>query len=283
MADKTEWIARNIVSCREAQIQRDRSLWSGRIGELIDAGDENASKVYACYRNSVLQGDFDQLDHFVDATKVSIDVGTNHGQYAMKLAAISKACLCIEPVKALSFVGSVLPDNCIFANVAAGKTRGTCILRIPNMNGVADYALSTMAGDNLLRGYQTEEQITEVRTVDELVHEAFPEEQVGYIKIDVEGFEDQVIEGCVETLNRHKPNLQIELHGNDGIAPMCEYLEGAGYRGMFFFNNKMLDASRFDPSVHRASENECSRRAARGLAFDLSLYVADFYFIPACG
>jgi hypothetical protein len=96
----------------------------------------------------------------------------------------------------------------------------------------------------------------------------------------VEGFEDQVLEGCIETLNRYKPNLQIELHGNDGIKSMCKYLERLDYRAVFFFKNKMFDASWFDPNVHRAAENEYSERIALGLPFDLSLFVADFYFIP---
>jgi FkbM family methyltransferase len=280
MADKSELMANNLIRCREKQIQRDRARWSKHTTEMIAAGDEKALKVYGCYRNSVLQGDFDQIDHFVDSKKISIDVGTNHGQFAMKLAAISKACLCIEPVKALSFVGVVLPENCLFRNVAAGRTKGIQVLRIPKREGIADYALSTMADDNPLHGYQCEEQTTEVWTVDELVRETFPEEQVGYIKIDVEGFEDQVLEGCIETLNRYKPNLQIELHGNDGIKSMCKYLERLDYRAVFFFKNKMFDASWFDPNVHRAAENEYSERIALGLPFDLSLFVADFYFIP---
>ena len=265
---------------REAQIDRDMGVWSARTKELIKSGDSDALKVYGSYVNSVMQGDFDHIDLFVDAAKVSIDVGTNHGQYAMKLAAISKGCLCVEPVKPLSFVGEILPDNCIFKNVAAGKSRDTSVLRIPLRNGVPEYALSTMAIDNRLPGYQCAEQITDVRTVDELIRETFPDEKVGYIKIDVEGLEDEVIEGCVATLAKHRPNLQIELHGNEGIVGMCEYLRGYDYRGIFFFKDRLLDASQFDADVHRAIENEWSIRASKGLEYDLSMFVADFFFVP---
>ena len=58
MATKTESIMNNLINCRESQIQRDRVLWSERTLEKIEAGDEKALKVFGCYRNSVLQGEY---------------------------------------------------------------------------------------------------------------------------------------------------------------------------------------------------------------------------------
>ncbi len=267
------------VAFRERQIQEDMARWSSRTRDLIAKGDENAVKVFGCYRNSVFQGDFDQIHNFVDPDKVSVDVGTNHGQYALKLAAISKFCLCIEPVKALRFVGEVLPDNCVFKNIAAGKARGESILRIPAQNGVVNFALSTMASDNPLCGYHCEEQITEVVPLDEILQETFPEEPIGYIKIDVEGLEDEVLEGSVETLSKYRPNLEVELHGDSGVRSLCQYLDTQGYRGIFFYKNRLFDASCFDPAVHRAPQNEWFSRNSQGLMFDSSLYVANFFFV----
>ena len=268
---------------REYQIQSDLERWPARTRQMILSNDALATKVLAAYRNHVYQGDFDQLDLFVDPTKVAVDVGTNYGQYALKLATLATGCLCIEPVKALRALEALLPDNCVFRNVAAGRTRATTILRIPRRDGLLFEALSTMATDNLLPGFQIEEQLTEVVTVDELVEEAFPTSKVGFIKIDVEGLEDEVLEGCVRTIHGHRPNLQIECHGDESVAVVCGYLRELGYRGLFFFEHQIMDASGFVPEVHRAPENEWGSMTARGLEFDSSRYVCDFYFVPVSG
>lgn len=269
-----------IVKNREEQLKLDLSQWPELITKLIDSGNMRANSVLYSYREFVQRGEFDHLDMFVDPTKVSIDVGTNNGQYAMKLAIISKACLCLEPVRALSYVKELLPANCIYMSVAAGRHAGTASLRIPKNNEHMDYAQSTLSPDNSLCGNPFEEQVTEVSTIDQLVSEVFPDETVGFIKIDVEGFEDAVLEGAIETLRKSRPNLKIELHGNKKIDVVCKYLYGLGYRGLFFFNGKIHDGSIFDTKIHRAPENEYNWRKSRRLDFDPSKYVCDFFFIP---
>jgi len=266
---------------REAQINADLSRWSTQTQELIRSGDHDACSVFNSYKNFMLRGEFDHIEMFVDPSKVSIDVGTNRGQYALKLASISKGCLCIEPVKALGFVAKVLPNNCVYRSVAAGRARGVATIRIPSINGTFDYGQSTLATDNTLGGNEYEEQTTEVTTVDELVQECFPGEAVGFVKIDVEGFEEAVLEGSSEMLKRCKPNLQIELHGgNKRIEWVTNFLGQLGYRGLFFFDGRLFDASLFDFKVHRATENEYNWRTKKGLKFDPARYVCDYIFIP---
>jgi hypothetical protein len=72
-----------------------------------------------------------------------------------------------------------------------------------------------------------------VVTIDELVKEIFPKDKVRYINIDIEELEDEAIEGAVEKLNTLRPNLQIELFGDDGIDCTCGLLEDFGYRVFF--------------------------------------------------
>jgi FkbM family methyltransferase len=233
------------------------------------------------FRQYLLRGDFDYLEMFVNRQKVSIDVGTSNGQYALKLSAISRACLCIEPLQEFKAIGAILPGNCIFKSVAAGNHTGWSTLRIPLINDTPDYGQSTLSPENLLDGHQYIERQTEVCTIDQLVSEVFPDDPVGFIKIDVEGFEDAVLEGAVLTLKNHRPNLQVELHGNLKIKRVCDFLSTFGYRGLFFFENRIYDSSHFDAGIHRAPENEYNFLARQGLSFNPSKYICDFYFIPA--
>lgn len=221
------------------------------------------------------------MEMFVDPNKVCIDIGTNNGQYAMKLATISKACLCLEPVRELAYVKKFLPSNCVHRSVAAGCTPGTAVLRIPKCNDRSDFAQSTLSHDNTLGGSPFDEQVVEVVTIDQLTSEVFPDEKVGFIKIDVEGFEDAVLEGASRTLEDNFPNLKIELHGNNKIEKVCNFLGHIGYRGLFFFEGKIHDEYLFDPELHRSYKNEYNWLKRHGLEFDPAKYVCDFFFVPS--
>ena len=71
----------------------------------------------------------------------------------------------------------------------------------------------------------------ELRSLDD-----FGFEDVSLIKIDVEGFEMEVLRGAVETISRSRPVLIIEIHGADGTAKQQvrhrttqDYVRGLGY------------------------------------------------------
>lgn len=266
---------------RQEELEYDWSRWPDKTKKLIESGDAKARSVLSSYKEFIQRGEFDYLEIFVDPAKISIDVGTNNGQYALKLASISKGCLCLEPVRALDYVKDLLPPNCVHMSVAAGRCAGIATLRIPKYNQYMDYAQSTLSPDNSLGGNKYEEQVVDVLTIDELATQAFPGEAVGFMKIDVEGFEDAVLEGASETIKKHKPNLKIELHGNQKIKSVCDFLHRLEYRGVFFFNGRIYDSGTFDASVHRATENEFNWRKSKGLEFDPSKYVCDFFFIPS--
>jgi FkbM family methyltransferase len=64
----------------------------------------------------------------------------------------------------------------------------------------------------------------EVRTLD-----SFNFENVGLIKIDVEGYEEEVLRGAVETIARCKPILYIEDDRASKSAGLHKFLEELGY------------------------------------------------------
>ena len=76
----------------------------------------------------------------------------------------------------------------------------------------------------------------DVTTVDQLREELdFASARNIVVKIDVEGFEDKVLMGALETLRRFKPFLSIDIHPHPGTSTMTdtacqEILSGLGYR-----------------------------------------------------
>jgi hypothetical protein len=98
--------------------------------------------------------------------------------------------------------------------------------------------------------------------------------EVGFIKIDVEGFEREVIAGARETLARERPRLLIEIeeyHTRRPIEEDLAFVEGLGFRGYFLKARKVLTPlSAFDP--------ETQHRKARQT--DRAQYVFNFIFLP---
>ena len=73
----------------------------------------------------------------------------------------------------------------------------------------------------------------ELRTLDD--EQGLPAPDL--VKIDVEGFELEVLKGGVRTLSRH-PDLFLEMHGSDPadkqrrVAAIAEFLWASGYRNI---------------------------------------------------
>jgi FkbM family methyltransferase len=100
------------------------------------------------------------------------------------------------------------------------------------------YALSDRCGRVLLDTRRNSSQAcvcpqgdmaVEARTVDWLVqHERFPSPDV--LKIDVEGHELQVLEGCIETLTRKHPLVLCDHNDASTLPGVAALLSPLGYR-----------------------------------------------------
>jgi FkbM family methyltransferase len=237
--------------------------------------DENQRLMLDTYRYYQRVGEFDHLRQFLDPQAIAVDIGANIGQYALKLAAQCRKCVVIEPVQDLAWLGEALPANCVFFNVATGKEEKIGSLTIPVAEGQEQYALATM--NDLYFNEEVVQQLTPVRPLDNILNECCPEERVGFIKIDVEGNEADVLEGALETIDRWRPNLQVEIW-SEAVPARAVWFTKMGYHGLFFFGSRLFDIHQYDPVVHTAPEN--AWRAEAPEEYDPNLYVNNFFFIP---
>jgi len=161
-----------------------------------------------------------------------LDVGANHGIFTMAFCAgrPDARALAVEPSskafrileKNLEYNG--LPSNVSCKNVAAGDRSGSLAM-FSNW-----HHLEVCRGDSR----STDDAVTvEMETLDSLVPLDFAPELV---KVDVEGFEYEVLRGAERTLEKLQPTVFLEIHpeylsarriSNESvIAP----LEKQGYR-----------------------------------------------------
>lgn len=113
---------------------------------------------------------------------------------------------------------------------------GAAPCRLPLVFPAKEAALGSLVTDiqDTIRGAKDAATIdVDVETMDRLVANGLPEPD--FVKIDVEGFERNVLEGMSTTIARRHPHLYIEVHGSDfarkleNATSLVDYLRHSGY------------------------------------------------------
>ena len=181
------------------------------------------------------------LPQLVDPKRLSIDVGANWGVYSARLAKLSKGVVAFEPNPAIAgMLAQALPSVRVIA-CALGSEEGAATLRIPvmsNGDGAAGHgSLLPIAGEIDAFGVA-------VRTLD-----SFGLTNVGFIKIDVEGFEVQVVLGAWETIQRERPTMLIEIPGAGERSEIFERLGRLGYEALFYHDGRLRSVADWAPEL----------------------------------
>jgi FkbM family methyltransferase len=180
-----------------------------------------------------------------DPARTSIDVGAKVGMYLVRLLPVSKKVIGFEPIpelgRLLRTVFAKAP-NLDVKEAAVSSRPGAATIRFPMFwFGFPKYGRGTIEPDNRLdfskareiRAFQVK-----VETLDQ--HRA---ESVGFIKIDVEGHELEVLRGTKEILMRDLPTLVIEAQEcliKNSVNGVATFLKSFGYRGFFIDGPRLL-------------------------------------------
>lgn len=148
--------------------------------------------------------------------RVSLDVGANKGVYAYAMLGHSVAVHAFEPNPKIFAMLQRWAQNRVHLHpVALSSRSGSADLLVPRTeSGYSNQGASLSRVK--VRGAHASVKIDAVR-LDEL--ELPP---IGFIKIDVEGFELEVLKGAAATLRRDRPNLLIEIEEAHTATPLAE-------------------------------------------------------------
>ena len=105
-------------------------------------------------------------------------------------------------------------------------------------------------------------------------------ENVGAIKIDVEGHEMSVLAGAMDTLTRCGPSMIIEAenrHRPNTVRDVFQFMERLNFCGYFLLNGLMTPIAKFDAKLHQNPANIGSWKSnwARN-----GIYINNFIFLP---
>ena len=201
-----------------------------------------------------------------DRNRVSVDVGANKGVYSYALLAHSQSVHAFEPnPKLFRVLSGWAKGRVVLHPEALGNVSGLADLLIPRSeNGFSNQGASLSAtkvsGDH-------RKLVVRALQFDDLGIG-----NVGFMKIDVEGFELEVLEGAANTLRRDRPNLLIEMeeaHTKTPLSAMVEKVTAYGYDCFALVRGTLTPFSRLDQEKHH--RNPACRED----------YVFNFIFLPA--
>ena len=188
------------------------------------------------------------LHTLIDKTQGAVDIGVYRGVYSYHLAKYSNFVYAFEanPLLHAKLNSSFRNHkNIKIENLAVSKKNGYTSLRIPIRDIKAEYdddqkyklGIATIHSDNQLKN-ESFETIDKIETV-ALDNYEF-DHPIGFIKIDVEGHELEILKGANNFIKKNKPIMLIEIEERHSGIPREEiisYIRNIGYEA-FFVNEK---------------------------------------------
>jgi FkbM family methyltransferase len=146
---------------------------------------------------------------------VALDIGANVGEYSKLLLRYTNMTVAaFEPLPdahdRLQDIEEAYPRRFMAYNVALGRERGTSLIHYGNPT--TEHATLSDAAQRIayVGEGNTKVQQVIVDTVDSIVAGAGFFSHVDFMKIDVEGYEYDVLAGATNVIQTHRPLIQIE-------------------------------------------------------------------------
>ncbi|MCH2213161.1 MAG: FkbM family methyltransferase [Fuerstiella sp.] len=219
------------------------------------------------------------IRELVPRNRPFFDVGANNGIYSLMVEdLVGRGNLFLfEPLPELvELLKARFGRRAVFS-FALSDRESQEEIRIPVIGGLR-YDTRASLEPSVMESGQTAVQVTEVslQTLDGFVRAAGIQD-VGFIKIDVEGHEMSVLKGAQHTLAKMQPLLLIEIeqrHHKQPIDSIFRQVCDLGYQGFFFdpAAGGLRNIREFNTSQMQAVEDLNSGRVLR--------YINNFIFVP---
>lgn len=193
---------------------KGRTLWTRRGGYLLPFhGDGDLQEIqYQLDGELWFRVESERLERFLPSGGVVVDVGANLGFTTLLFAkhvGPGGRIYAFEPsslayAKLVEVVEKNQLRNVECLKLGCGAARGSETLLVPASSGNATIQREGVRLEGPLR-----EVRIEVDTLDHVLLSLAP--RVDFLKIDTEGFEDQVLAGAEQLVARHRPVIYLEL------------------------------------------------------------------------
>lgn len=204
--------------------------------------------------------DMDELTFHtrLHAAGTMLDVGAHDGLLAIPLSRLpASRLLAFEPLPSAfarldaamrAAHGGTIPPNVALHPRALGAAPGSLTLSVPVLDGVVQEQWASAAKDYAgFASVGVERHRVEVVTIDSL---GIPD--LTHVKVDAEGFEEEVLRGGAETLRRCRPVLSLEVeerHRPGSTRDVPALLASLGYAVRFHHQGRVHPIEAFDAAT----------------------------------
>lgn len=171
-----------------------------------------------------------RLEQWVPRDRLALDIGANCGIYTWRLARLARQVHAFEPQAILAKRLKRAVPNAVVHACALSDRVGMTELRMPVADGTAYYGWGTIEPANRLAAVRHDavrKVNVPLRRLDDLDFD-----DVGFVKLDVEGHELAVLRGAENTLRRCGPTILLEAddrHRPQAIATVRAFLGEIDY------------------------------------------------------
>ncbi|MBN2175874.1 MAG: FkbM family methyltransferase [Bacteroidales bacterium] len=201
------------------------------------------------------EGDFLHFLKIIPGDKAVLDIGANIGIMTVHLARNFRksTVYAFEPMpdnlKALQRIVRFFHlKNVKILNHALGSENGTIEMVMPVVKSVKMQGLSHVVDESIDSFNEGEKFTVNIFRLDDVKEIHQEGMQIGAIKMDVENFEYQVLEGGKAMIEKHRPIIYTELWDNRNRKDCFEFANKLGY-GIKVLENDQLKP--FNPSRHK--------------------------------
>ena len=216
------------------------------------------------------------IRHLVASGTTAIDIGCSIGIYAAEMARYANKVIAFEANPAVAQLARVVaPRNVEVINMALSSAPGRATLKIPRRpGGTTVDELATIEPGNPLHASDSDTLQIEMKRLDD-----FDIANCSFIKIDVEGHEEAVLDGASALIASQRPILVIELDesmNKGALARLADRYAALDYRTLFLSHRKLRPVNEFDPALHQNADNLKPRHKLPPGAE----YINNFVFVP---
>jgi FkbM family methyltransferase len=194
------------------------------------------------------------LSFLCQSDRDALDVGGNEGCFSIFLRKYAREVITFEPVPHLADglmrkFGDSIDVRCLALSSSAGRS----VLHIPEIDGKLATALSSLTTTPALRHARMRDIVVDTAPLDDVY-----DGDVGFIKIDVEGHEEAVLQGAHGTIAMNRPRMLIEIkerHAPGARSRIIRLLERQEYQCYFLHRDVVRPISQFDPIALQSEES----------------------------
>jgi FkbM family methyltransferase len=213
------------------------------------------------------------LSEVCDPELPSVDVGANVGIYTYWLMRCSNGCHAFEanPGLADRLQRYATGRRLTVWDVALSDKVGRITLHVP----VDSRTGLQRAGSASVVSHAVEGAAVDIE-VEQTPLDKLNLPRVGFVKVDVEGFEMNVLEGAAGTIERDTPNVLVEAenrHRPNAANDVIGWFAARGYKGYYLLDGRWRSVATFDAAEFQ-DERQLALRGRAG-----AVYINNFLFL----